>query len=269
MKHLILIVFLQLLAPLSICQAFESDHYVNARSYSMGKTASLLPGFNNPAASAFFSSRHLSFEYLNRYGIKELSTFAVTVNYPNNYLNTGLYLSRYGFNAYNETLVGLNFYKRLSPLISLGGRVNYLGIHYSDQEPAVAAVTGDVGLLLHPAEKLNVSFLVINPLRTEIKMEDESAELPNVLTMGISYQPEKRFLLTAEMEKDFSFPVIYKLGMEYSPIKQFSVRTGMWTKPFTPSFGVGLNLIPFHIDLAFSSHPVLGFNSCCALQFNF
>ncbi|BEG99973.1 hypothetical protein [Bacteroides sedimenti] len=269
MKNLLLGVFILLLFPFTFCYALETDRYINARAYSMGKTASVISGFLNPATSGYFSSRYFSMEYLNRYGVKELSSFAVMLNYPNNYLNSGVYFSRYGFDAYNEQLASINFYKKLSPLISLGGRVNYLGVHYSDQEQDAVAVTGDMGILLHPVENLHFSLLVMNPLRSEIKMEDETRELANVFLLGLSYQPESRFLLTTEIEKDFNRSVIYKLGMEYTPIKQLSFRTGMWTKPFTPSFGVGIKLSPVNIDLAFSNHPVLGFNSCCALQFNF
>ena len=256
-------------APFNTCKAFDSDKFINSRAYSMGNTSSVLPGFTNPASYGFLSCRSFSLEYMNRYGIKELSSFAGIVNYPNQYLNAGVYISRYGFDAYNETLLSLNFYKKLSQIISLGIRMNYLGIHYSDKEPDAGTFTGDVGMLMHPADNLNLSFLITNPLRTEIQMGEESTQLSNVLTMGISYQPEDVFLLTAEIEKDFALPVIYKFGMEYTPIKEFSVRAGMWKKPFTPSFGIGLNINPFIINLAFSSHPTLGFNSCCALQFNF
>jgi hypothetical protein len=202
-------------------------------------------------------------EQLTRLGVSTL------VLVDNHYLNTGLYISKYGFDAYNETMVGLNFYKQLSKLICLGVRMNYSGIHYSDDEPDVAAFTGDIGVLIRPADILNISLLIVNPLRTELKMGEEIAQLPNILTMGVSFQPEELFLLTAEIEKDFALPAIYKFGIEYEPIKELSVRAGMWTKPFTPSFGVGLNLQPFTLNMAFSKHPVLGFNSCCGLQFNF
>jgi hypothetical protein len=263
------LLFTIIFVPFNTCKAFDSDRFINARAYSMGNTSSVLPGFTNPASYGFLPSRFLSLEYMNRYGIKELSSFAATVNYPNPYLNSGMYVSRYGFDAYNETLFSLNFYKTLSKVISLGVRMNYMGIHYSEKEPDAGTLTGDVGVLMHPSDYLNLSLLITNPLRTEIQMGEESAQLPNVLKMGISFQPEEMFLLTAEVEKDFALPVIYKFGMEYSPIKELSLRVGMWRKPFTPSFGMGLNLNPFIVNLAFSSHPVLGFNSCCALQFNF
>lgn len=271
MKYISLsaLILFTIFTPFNTCKALDSDRFINTRAYSMGNTSSVLPGFTNPASQGFLSSRSLSLEYINRYGIKELSSFAGIVNYPNHYLNTGLYISKYGFDAYNETMVGLNFYKQLSKLICLGVRMNYSGIHYSDDEPDVAAFTGDIGVLVRPADILNISLLIVNPLRTELKMGEEIAQLPNILTMGVSFQPEELFLLTAEIEKDFALPAIYKFGIEYEPIKELSVRAGMWTKPFTPSFGVGLNLQPFTLNMAFSKHPVLGFNSCCGLQFNF
>lgn len=245
------------------------NRYLDARTYAMGNTASVLPGFCNPASSAFLSTKYLSLQYTNKYGLKELSSFAGIVNYPNSYLNTSFYLSRYGFDIYNETLISLNVYKQLSKRLALGLRTNYINIHYSDKEPNTGILTADIGMLISLSNSVNISFMITNPLRTQIKMGDEKHSLPNNLVMGVSYQLDKTFLLTSEIEKDYELPALYKVGFEYSPIDQLSIRGGMWTKPFTPSFGVGLKLKPFIVDLAFSRHPVLGFHSNCGLLFNF
>lgn len=261
--------FILLFAKLNTCKALDVDRLANARAYSMGNTSSVLPGFYNPASSAFAPSRYLALEYINKFGLKELSSFAGIVNYPNDYLNSALYVSKYGFDAYHETVVGLNVYKKLSKRIALGARMNYMSVYYSDKEDNATVLTGDVGVLISMTEAVNISFMLANPFRTELKMNDDKFPLPNKLLMGISYQLDKTFLLTSEIEQDFALPAIYKVGLEFTPIKELSIRSGMWTKPFTPSFGVGVQLHPFSINLAFSHHPVLGFQSCCGLQFNF
>ncbi len=251
------------------CKAQNTHQFVDARAYSMGNTISVLPGFTNPAGYGFESSRHIALQYVNRYGIKELSTYAGMVNLPNKYLDTGLYVSRYGFDKYNETMVSMNFYKKLSGYISLGIRINYLNIHYSGRDSNKSLLTGDIGLLTRPVKNCTFSILAINPLQTSFKVGVEELEIPSLLIVGVSYQPVDNFLLTAEIEKDFAYPVVYKTGLEYSPIHQLSVRAGMSGKPFTPSFGIGIHISSFTVDLGFSRHPVLGFCSCCGLQFNF
>ena len=74
---------------LSICKALDVYQYIDAKAYSMGNTLSVLPGFANPASCSFTTVRSASLQYVNRYGVKELSTYAGLINLPNKYLNTG------------------------------------------------------------------------------------------------------------------------------------------------------------------------------------
>ncbi|MEG2150837.1 MAG: hypothetical protein RRY36_06420 [Bacteroidaceae bacterium] len=271
MKGLLLSILYFTLAPyyLCTCKALDVYQFVDARSYSMGNTVSILPGFANPSSYAFSSTRCASLQYLNRYGLKELSTYAGGVNVPNKYLDAGLYIARFGFSAYNETLLSLNCYKRLSDYISLGIRISYFSLHYTAKESNAGAVTGDIGITIRPMEHFLMSVVAANPLQTKVNLGERRENLPVVLSVGMSYELAESFLLTAEVEKDFEFPVVYKFGMEYNPIKQLSIRAGLSGKPFVPAFGVGVHLGQFTVDIAFNRHSVLGFRSCCGLQFNF
>lgn len=253
----------------STCKALDVYQFIDTKAYSMGNTFSVLPGFANPASHGFVDARYVTLQYANRFGVKELSTYAGSVNVPNKYLNAGLYISRFGFDAYHETSISLNLYRKLSDFISLGVRINYLNLRYSDKEPSKSMVSADIGVLVQPIEHLRLSVLAINPLRTDIKIGGEKSEIPVILLVGASYEVGESFLLTAEVEKDFKYPFVCKFGMEYSPIQQLSIRAGIYGKPFTPTFGVGINIRPFVVDIAFSRHPVLGFSSYCGLRFDF
>lgn len=251
------------------CKALDVYRFVDSRAYSMGNTVSVLPGFSNPASCGFLVSSSASVQYMNRYGMKELTTYTGNIDYQNDYLNVGLQFSRFGYKDYNEMLISSNLYRKLNHYISLGVRLNYLCWHYSEEFHNKSVVTGDIGLLIRPADNLNISVLAVNPLQTEVEIGGGKEELPVILSVGISYEIEKCLLLTVEVEKDFSYDPIYKCGFEYTPVKYLSIRAGMFAKPFTPTFGIGAHLWAFDIDLAFSKHPDLGYNSCCALQYNF
>lgn len=261
------------IAPFSLifhCSAIDLFTVYDARSYSMGNVQSVLPGFTNPASFGFTSaSRYFSLQYINRYGIKELSTWSGAINFPNKYLNTGFFISRYGMKAFHETFSGLNMYRRLSDRISLGIRISYLNIHYSDKEPNKSAFSADIGLLVSVLEQLKLSVLVINPFCLRMKIGNTKEKLPSVIFVGACYELLQSLMLTGEIEKNFVLPVSCKLGFEYIPIKELSVRAGFFTSPLTPTFGVGVRLLPFTIDLAFSKYSVLGFQSSCSLKFNF
>lgn len=262
--------WISVFSSISTCLATDVSHFADARAYSMGNILSVLPGFANPASFGFEFSRSFSLQYTNRYGLKELSTFAGTLNYPNKYLNAGLYVSRFGLGEYHETWIGTHFYKRLTSYLSLGIRVNYFNLHYSDKESPASAFTGDIGLLIIPFEPLSLSVLAINPMCSGWKDgKGEKENLPALFMWGVSYRFSDAFLITSEVEKELKYKPVVKVGFEYEPLEELSVRIGMFTAPFTPSFGVGLHLKPFKLDLAFSKHPVLGFRSCCGIQFDF
>lgn len=270
MKCLLLSILYFALSCISItCKALDVYRFVDSRAYSMGNAVSVLPGFSNPASQGFSVSSNVSVQYMNRYGIKELTTYVGTVDYLNDYLNVGVQLSRFGYKEYNEMLISSNLYRKLNQYISIGIRLNYLRWHYSEEAHNKSVITGDIGILVRPIENFNVSVLAVNPLQTEVKIGEEKEELPVILSVGVSYEIEKCLLLTAEVEKDFSYDPVYKCGLEYTPVKYLSVRAGMMAKPFMPTFGFGVHWLPFAVDLAFSKHPCLGYNSCCALQFNF
>ncbi len=251
------------------CRALDVYQFVDTKAYSMGNVLSVLPGFANPAGYGFDTDRFFSLQYTNRYGVKELSTFAGMVNFPNKYQNAGVYVSRFGFKAYHKTLVSLNVYRKLTSYLSLGIRINYLNLHYSDKESNHSLVSGDIGVLMRPLKNLHLSVVAVNPVRSTIKIGEKKSDVPILLIIGASYQIVESFLVSAEIEKDFHLPVIGKFGMEYKAVKQLSVRVGIYAKPFAPTFGIGVNLQPFTIDVAFVKHPVLGFRSCCGLHFHF
>lgn len=263
------ILYFTVISFLNTSKALDVYHFVDTRAYSMGNSLSALPGFANPAGYVFTDVRTASIQYMNRYGIKELSTYAGTFNFSNKYLNVGAYISRYGFRSYHETLFSLNIYRKLSSYIGLGIRANYMNLHHSERESNKSLLTADIGLSAQPLKNLVLSVLAVNPFCINLKIDERKMEVPVILSVGASYRLSDSFLVVAEVEKDFAYSVLGKLGMEYNPIKQLNIRIGVYGKPFTPSFGVGVRLSSFTLDLAFNRHPVLGFCSCCGLSFNY
>lgn len=255
----------------SNCKALDVYHFIDSEACAMGGCLSALPGFANPAGYVFddASGRVVSLQYANRYGVKELSTYAGMFNFPNKYLNAGIYVSRYGFRSYNETLASINAYRSLSSWMGLGVRVSYLHLHHSESASDRSLVTADIGIRLKPTERLVLSVLAVNPFCIEMKADGQKMEVPVILSVGGNYLFSDTFSTVVEVEKDFAYPVVCRCGMEYVPIEELSIRAGMYGKPFTPTFGLGLKLASFSIDLAFDRHPVLGFRSFCGLSFNY
>lgn len=249
--------------------AIDIYRYITAKAAALGECYSIADGLSNPALYAFETQRKIHLNYCNRYGIKELATFSATFNYPNRYLDAAFIACRYGFDAYNETLLGINVYKALNTKIALGIRINYLLINYADWKNPLGVFTSDVGLLTHPVDKLYLSLLAINPLRTSLAIHQETMSLPSIFLVGMKYNFSKALYGVAELEKDIRYDILLKLGLAYQAFEQISFYIGGYTQPFTPTFGVGWNYKHWNANIGFKRHPVLGIQYLCGLNFDF
>lgn len=246
---------------------------MNARSRATGHVVSVIPGVGNPSFSSFESSSRIELNYTDRFNLKELSVFSAEFHYPNPWLNGALYVSRYGFDAYNETRVSVSFSRLLTEKWGLGIRINYDRLHYSETYSDKNILTADVGILIEPLEKtMKIGFVVCNPLQTTLKLGEgkEEETIPVLFLLGASYYfQESRFLIAAEVGKEENTPFHYKLGLEYQPFTLLYLRGGIRSSPFLPGFGIGLHLGSFDVNAGFSHRSGLGLESSCGICFSF
>lgn len=243
--------------------------YADIRSWSMGKTFTAICSSGNPSGYAFETKSTIAANYINRYGMKELSTYSCFGMYNNRILNTGIYISRFGMNAYNENKASIYFSRQLSEHIALGIRINYLFWQMYSMENNVHAITADIGMLIKPTEKLTIGMVINNPVRKGIIKGKSMDKLPVMIAAGISYEPLSTLLLTCEVEKSISEEVYYKAGAEYMPIKELAIRIGIIARPFIPTFGIGINLKAFSINLGAKYHNTLGLEYMCGINYSF
>lgn len=243
--------------------------YADIRSYTMGKCFAAIESIGNPVGFSISGTRKAALNYINRYGMKELSTYSGFINIPTKQMNLGAYVSHYGMNSYNENKFSLIFNRNLSKHIALGIRVNYhlWQMHY--RENNVHAVTADIGLLITPTEKLTIGAVFNNPVRKGIIKGKSDIKLPVMIAAGMSYKPVSTLLLTLEVEKSVDENTYFKFGTEYSPIPELDIRVGVIGKPFIPTFGFGLNLGKFTVNAGAKYHTSLGLEYLCGVEYRF
>lgn len=273
MKSLVFIVFF-FLENAIVNEAFAQIEscFVNARMYGMGSISSVLSGFSNPAFSSFESQKQLELNYINRFGLKELSTYSVLFQYPNPWLNGAIHLSRYGFTEYNETRAALGVSRCLTKQWALGVRANYNRVHYSEKYSDKGIVTVDLGTVINlPENHCKIACVLYNSLQSGIHWgEDEKEQtLPVIFTLGGLYEVCKQFLVCGEVGKQTNEDVQVRLGIEYQPFRLLALRGGIQVSPFSPSLGMGIYLGNWTLHAGFSSSSHLGLQSACGLQFSF
>lgn len=243
--------------------------YADIRSYTMGKCFAAIESTGNPTGFCLSETRKVSLNYINRYAMKELSTYSGFINIPSRQMNFGAYVSHFGMNSYNENKASLIFNRKLSQYIALGVRVNYHLWQMHSRENNIHGITADIGLLITPFDKLTIGAVFNNPVRKGIIKGKSDIKLPVMIAAGISYKPVSTFLLTFEVEKSVDENTYYKLGAEYSPIPELQIRAGVLGRPFIPTFGFGLNLGNFTVNVGAKYHTSLGLEYLCGVEYRF
>jgi|GEM_PF-1323982 len=277
---LVIVIFLtNSLLSLSPLHAQSQTDFVDARAWALGQTSAITPGFTNPAFSTIEEKRYIAANYLNRFDLKELSTLSVMAQVPNKYLNGAIYFSHYGCTEYNEMKGAINVSKALSDGWTLGVRVNYLRLHYSEEYSDKGLLTADVGAIykVPQVEGLTLAALLINPLQSSTQIGKETTSyspnnqltLPSSFIVGAAYELNEDLITQAEVDKESEEGLSAKIGVEYHPFSVLYLRGGLISKPLSPTLGLGLSFSTFDFNLGFAHHSDLGLESACGLSFYF
>lgn len=186
--------------------------------------------------------------------VKKTGTFGLSANY-------------YGYKNYNETKIGLAYARSFYNKVSFGVQFDYLRITALELGSR-NFFTFEVGLQYKPWKVLTIGAHVYNPI--PYKVEKVYGErLPTIIKFGLGYEPSAKVLIAAEYEQDINHKPQFKGGVEYRPIKYFTIRAGVQTTPFSASLGFGGNVNGFTMDVGGSYHPVLGFTPQLSMLYSF
>ncbi len=241
--------------------AQNGRYEISARNAAMaGTSATVVDAFsafhNVGTLGAFDDGLSAVAGYQNRFGIKELSLFGFGLTNPTKFGTIGLMAGRFGStDLYNEQRLGLAFGNTID-FVSLGVSVNY--IQYNIETAGTRRMVSiDFGGLVEVSKSLMFGAHIKNLNQARIQ-EFADERLPTLLVLGFSYRPIEELMVNTEIEKDIDLEAQVKVGLEYSPIKQGYLRTGIKVQPFEGAFGVGFRPKRFMFDYAYISTPDLG-----------
>lgn len=252
----------------------NEDLPVGARSAAIGNASVCLIDvwavYHNQANLAYCKNITAGVYYENKFLVKEMSLQAATFVLPAKKLGVfAVSFSRFGYSLYNESKYGLAYARSFGPNFSAGIQMNYLRTHIAEDYGSKGYFTVELGVRANLTKQLVIGFHAYN--LTRAKMANYNNErIPTILRLGLQYDFSEKVFLSVEAEKDIDFKPVFKMGMEYRPVKLFYIRAGVSTNPFISSFGIGFNISDkMNIDLASTIHPVLGFSPMASLSYNF
>lgn len=225
--------------------------------------------FHNPAILAKSTKPQASIYYTNRFQLKELSTKALSFALPTKALNIGFAASYFGYEQYHEMQGGLALAKSFSQKFAIGLQANYYSIYLSPEVGYRGTIVTQIGLLSEVSKDFFVGFHAFNPAQSIIAVGQTEKHIPSVFSLGTSYMFGEQVCILAQLDKEIYYDLQWRLGVEYLPIEQLTVRVGGYGNPFVPSLGTSLILKSFSLDVNFERHPSLGINSACGLTYEF
>lgn len=270
MKRFFIIVILFL--SINICYA---DNYpTGASNLSLANSTVAVPNlwsvYHNQGALGFLTGTQIGIYYHNNFALSEFAvkSFAIATNVkPGTF---GFNYTNYGFNKFSDNKFGLAYSMKLAKFLSLGIQMDYFLIQQDNNYGNIHIFSGEIGLLANPFENFYLGVHVFNPWRSKVA-EYQDERMPTIFRLGVAYNFSKDVQLSTEVEKDLEQPAFFKTGLQYEPLKNFVLRTGVAfsQKDILLAFGLGYTYKDITLDLGFENHPILGMKTAVTIQYAF
>ena len=198
----------------------------------------------------------LAFTYRNLYDIPQLKQSSLSLCYK--LFNTGLTLKvfDFGWKLYRENALSMSASRQLGENISLGVRMEYY--HLSIKDYGSSGCFGiDAGAFYRLSENAAFAVGIANLNHPKIGVCEEA--IPLKYQAGAAFKAGEFVEIYGDLFKDGDFPVESCLGLEITPMKNITLRTGVADSPVSFSTGFNVNISKIALYYAFNTHNYLGF----------
>lgn len=183
-----------------------------------------------------------------KFMLKEISVYTMSVVMPVPAGAFGLMLHAYGGKLYNEQEYGVSYGRVLSGKIRLGVGFGYqiINVHGYGKQNSLR-ING--GLMYHLTEKFQAGFHIQYP---------SAKHLPLIYMAGAGYTASPQCNIAMEFRKMDDSPPEALCVLEYRPVKYFSCLLGAATSPQLNYAGISLIKGKIRAGVTGSYHPQLG-----------
>jgi len=248
--------------------ASNGNDEIGARSSALGGFSTTLSDVwstnNNQAGLGYLENITGGIYYESRFLLKETAFKGGAFALPTKLGSFGLSVTSFGYSLYNETKAGLSYGQKLGEKVSVGVQLNYLNVKLNQDYGQRSTFTAAVGLIARLTSELSLGVHVYNPTRVKLA-EFDNERIPTIMKLGLDYKFSEKVFVAVETEKDMDSGGVVKVGVEYNAIDILYLRGGISTNPTMSSFGFGVKLKDFKLDLSSSFHQTLGLTPAISL----
>ena len=221
---------------------------------------------NNPAGFSLYKDLSIGISYENRFLLKELGYKNVGLLLPLKNCVFGISASQFGYEHYNENIIGFALARNFGPYLKIGLKLDYIFLKFSEDYENFSTPTFELGIQYEINENLNLGAYLFNPIHVKIRSINNS-KIPIIMRLGFSYFIKDDFMITSEIEENIEENFSYRFGIEYECYKGFYIRSGFQLTPKLFTFGIGYDYQWCRIDVSGQMNQELGTSINCSLIF--
>jgi len=249
----------------------QQTDFVGSRSAGVGHASVCLRDvwacINNEAGLSGINRFEVAAYAENRYLIKDLDFIALSIAIPSSLGTLGLSILSIGTTGYYETKAGISYGKKFGKTFSAGIQINYYQFSFQENKENDHQLSCHLSINTEINSHLLISSRITNPVSFFQKKENYEPLQPK-FSLGSKVNFSENFIWLLQLDKDLEQYFNLKTGFEYNPIKQLSLRVGVFTNPFCYSFGIGLFMGRFSIDCGSIFHQQLGISPSISLKYS-
>lgn len=223
--------------------------------------------FNNIGAIGWLKQNTIGIGYENRYNLGSFTQTAFGAALPMNRFGViGVSASRFGGDLFNQTRAQLGWAKAFG-IASIGIQAQWYQVNATDFPTQHRLLFNFGGLArLTPKVQFGASISNLNQAKAS-DFQDE--RIPTIVRGGISYLPNKKVKLMAEVQKDLEQKAVVKGGVEYELVEKLWLRTGFTSQTQLACGGIGFEWRQLQFNYGVSHHPQLGWSHALGINFSF
>ncbi|MGB3852299.1 MAG: hypothetical protein WA958_20210 [Tunicatimonas sp.] len=241
-------------------KSWGQTHTVGARAAGLGHATVAMRGagglFANISGVTNVKQPTLFAGYENRFGFSEgLHTVAAGLVQPTRYGTGSVGVYRFGDARHSHHRLSLGYSQRIGQF-SAGLRLSQHQYHTEGFGTRFRTVI-DVGGQAQLSPELVFGMQLLNVTQARLSRVTQE-NIPTLVQVGLSYRPVTAWWFSAEVEHEVTQRPNLKLGVAYTALKMFSLRTGFNSRELRQFFGLGWKHRLLDADYALITHSRLG-----------
>ncbi|MFV0470806.1 MAG: hypothetical protein ACK5L7_02055 [Paludibacteraceae bacterium] len=228
--------------------------------------------FQNTSALANIENGEVAMIYENRYMVKELSTKTVQTAFDTKHVAVGAAFSYFGYELYNDFIVGAGLARNFDNKFSIGVQFNYYAAYFSGEATNYyrGTIFPQIGVSSQILSKFTIGFNAFNPFQSNINTEYIIKRIPSIFSLGTNYSFSENFIWLTQIDKEVSSNFRFASGFEYVMVDALTVKLGAYAYDrLIPAMGANVHINQFHIYLNTELHPNLGLNTQVCLKYKY